>query len=64
MEDENLNIEDNIKKMCVERLNKKKTIVQAVQSLGIAPRTLERYRWRFNIQRCPVTREYFIEENK
>lgn len=64
MPDEILNIDYNIKKMIVRRMNEKKTLSEAAESLGIALRTLYRYRWRYNIKRSESTKEYFIKEEK
>lgn len=62
MEEEILNIEYHVKQRVLKALNKFKNDFQASQALGIGSRTLYRYKQRFNIERCPVTKEYLFKK--
>ncbi len=62
MEEETLNIEYHLKRRVLKALNKFKKDFEAAEELGIASGTLYRYKQRFNIERCPVTKEYSFRE--
>lgn len=62
MAEEILNIEYNIKRMIVRRLNKHNRLFDVAQSLRISEKALYTYRERFNIEKCPETNKYFIKE--
>lgn len=64
MAEEILNIEYNIKRMIVRRLNKFNKLYQVASSLGISERRLSTYREIFHIEKCPKTNRYFIKEKK
>ena len=62
---EDLNIENRIRRNVLLALNKhKKDMAAAAEELGVNPSTLVRFKKRFDIVRCPVTREYSISEAK
>lgn len=64
MEEENLNIEWHIKQRVLKALNKFKNDFKAAAALGINARTLYSYKKRFDIERCPETKEYSFKNTK
>jgi hypothetical protein len=64
MEEEILNIEWHVKRKVLKALNKFKNDFKAAAAPGIHARTLYRYKKRFNIERCPVTRQYSFKNTR
>ena len=58
-----ITIEQLRNETALKALNKERSDARAAYVMGISERTLRRWKERYGIAKCPVTREYFLIES-